>query len=117
MILHSPEREGLMPEEKTSYVQAREALLKRITETLKHDRRFVAAWLAGSYGRGEQKWSSDLDVHVVVANDYSELLCSQPWSSGSKTTPERLALFKQFGEPAIVYDAHANNMLGGTFDS
>jgi hypothetical protein len=104
-----------MSEARTRYVQARSALLTHITETLKHDDRFVAAWLAGSYGRGEPKWSSDLDLHVVVANDYSELLCAQPWLSGAKTTAERLALFKHFGEPAFVYDAHANNMMGGTF--
>ncbi len=104
-----------MSEARTRYVQAREALLAHITETLERDERFVAAWLAGSYGRGEQTWSSDLDLHVVVANDYSELLCAQPWLVGAKTTQERLALFKQFGEPVIVYDAHANNTMGGTF--
>lgn len=104
-----------MSEARTRYVQAREALLAYITETLKRDKRFVAAWLAGSYGRGEQQWSSDLDLHVVVAEDFSERLCAQPWSGGAKTTEERLALFKQFGEPAIVYDAHVNNTVGGTF--
>ncbi len=104
-----------MLEARNRYVQAREALLLHITETLKHDKRFVAAWLAGSYGRGKQKWSSDLDLHVVVADDYSEILCAQPWSSGAKTTPDRLTLFQLFGEPAIVYDAHANNLMGGTF--
>jgi hypothetical protein len=104
-----------MSETRTKYVQAREALLIHITETLKRDERFVAAWLAGSYGRGEQKWSSDLDLHVVVANDYSERLCAQPWSVGAKTTQERFVFFKQFGEPAIIYDAHANNTIGGTF--
>ncbi len=104
-----------MSEARMRYAQAREALLARITDTLKRDQRFVAAWLAGSYGRGEQQWSSDLDLHVVVANDYSEHLCAQPWSGGAKTTEERLALFKQFGEPAVIYDAHANNMVGGTF--
>lgn len=108
-------REGFMTEARTRYVQAREALLLHITETLKRDERFVAAWLAGSYGRGEQKWSSDLDLHVVVANEYSELLFAQPWSGGAKTTKERLVLFKQFGKPAIIYDAHANNTIGGSF--
>lgn len=115
MMTPFPRREGLMSEARTRYVQAREVLLTYITETLKRDERFVAAWLAGSFCRGEQKWSSDLDLHVVVANEHSELLCAQPWSGGAKTTLERLALFKQFGEPAIVFDAHANNTIGGTF--
>ncbi len=51
-------------------MQAREALLLHVTETLKRDDRFVAAWLAGSYGRGELKWSSDLDLHVVKLGGY-----------------------------------------------
>ena len=52
---------------------------------------------------------------MVVANAYSEILCAQPWTVGAKTTPERLALFTQFGEPAVIYEAHANNLIGGTF--
>ena len=104
-----------MSEKKTSYLQAREALLEHISTTLKQDRRFLAAWLAGSHARGEQQWFSDLDLHVVVAEEYSEPLCAQPWAAGAKTTPERLALFTQFGEPAVIYEVHANNLLGGTF--
>jgi len=104
-----------MSEKQTSYLQAREALLAHITITLKQDQRFIAAWLAGSYARGEQQWFSDLDLHVVVAEEYSATLCAQPWSAGAKTTPERLALFTQFGEPAVIYEIHANNLLGGTF--
>ena len=42
-----------MSEKKTSYLQAREALLEHISTTLKQDRRFLAAWLAGSHARGE----------------------------------------------------------------
>jgi predicted nucleotidyltransferase len=104
-----------MSEKQTSYLQAREALLEHIATTLKQDQRFIAAWLAGSHARGEQQWFSDLDLHVVVAEAYSEILCAQPWSVGAKTTPERLALFSQFGEPAVIYEVHANNLVGGTF--
>jgi UTP:GlnB (protein PII) uridylyltransferase len=97
-VLLRPGREGFMSEARTRYVQAREALLAHITETLKRDKRFVAAWLAGagSYGRSEQTWSSDLELHIVVANDYSERLCAQPWSGDAKTTEERLVLFKVY---------------------
>jgi len=104
-----------MTEKQTRFLQAREALLAHITITLKQDPRFIAAWLAGSYARGEQQWFSDLDLHVVVAEEYSETLCAQPWAAGAKTIPERLALFTQFGEPAVIYEVHANNQLGGTF--
>lgn len=100
---------------RTAFMEARAAILERITTTLKSDERFVAAWLAGSFGRGEQQWFSDLDLHVIVADEYSETLCAQPWASGARTTEERLALFQQFGEPAVVFDAHANNLIGGTF--
>lgn len=104
-----------MSEKQTSYVQAREALLAHISTTLKQDQRFLAAWLAGSHARGEQQWFSDLDLHVVVADAYSAVLCAQPWPVGAKTTQERLTLFRQFGEPAVIYEVHANNQVGGTF--
>src|SRR5713226_859934 len=99
----------------SAYVEARTKLLEQITTTLQNDERFVAAWLAGSFGRGEQRWFSDIDLHVVVAVENSDILCATPWSGGARTTEERLALFKQFGEPAIIYDAHGNNQIGGTF--
>ena len=98
-----------------SYVAARTELLARITATLQNDERFVAAWLTGSFGRGELDDYSDLDIRVVVADDYNETLCSQPWPHGSRTTSERLALFSLFGNPSVVYDAHGNAPEGGTF--
>lgn len=100
---------------RTTFVQSRERLLAEITESLRNDERCVAAWLAGSIGRGEGSWQSDLDLHVVVADEYSEAFCATPWPAGARTTPERLQLFQQFGTPAIIYDAHGNNQLGGTF--
>jgi hypothetical protein len=104
-----------MPEKRATFVQAREHLLAAIAEYLLNDERFGAAWLAGSFGRGEQTWSSDLDLHVVVADAYSESLCATPWQSGARTTPERLTLFSLFGTPTIIYDSHRNNLVGGTF--
>lgn len=104
-----------MSSKRNAFVQARERMLAAIAESLHNDERFVAAWLAGSYGRGEQTWQSDLDIHVVVTDEYSESLCAKPWPSGAETTPERLALFSQFGTPAIIFDAHGNNFMGGTF--
>ena len=44
----------------TAYKAAREELLTQLVTTLQADERFVAAWLAGSFGRGEQSWHSDL---------------------------------------------------------
>jgi hypothetical protein len=104
-----------MSRKRTAFVETRESLLAEITESLCNDERFVAAWLAGSYGRGEQTWQSELDLHVGVAEAYSESLCATPWLFGARTTPERLALFNRFGTPAIIFDAHGNNFMGGTF--
>lgn len=104
-----------MINDRAAYMETRTALLARITTVLQDDPRFIAAWLAGSFGRGEQQWYSDLDIHVVVADQYSEQLCIRQWVGGAKTTDERLALFQQFGEPVVIYDSHNNNTMGGTF--
>jgi predicted nucleotidyltransferase len=98
-----------------TFVSARHQLLHQIVTFLKQDERFVAAWLTGSFGRGEQDEFSDLDIRVVVADAYSEDLCSRPWPHGARTSPERLALFQQFGAPSVIYDAHDNAPEGGTF--
>lgn len=104
-----------MSNNREQYIAARDALLADITAFLKNDPRFLAAWLAGSFGRGEQTWLSDLDLHVVIAEEYCEQLCRTSGSGAGRTIPERLALFQQFGTPAIIFEAHSNNMIGGTF--
>ncbi|GHO83887.1 nucleotidyltransferase domain-containing protein [Dictyobacter formicarum] len=103
-----------MSGQKMAYVQARTDLLEQITYTLQKDERFVAAWLAGSFGRGEQTWLSDLDLYVVVSEPFSASLCATPWQTGAKTTAERLALFQQFGAPGLIFErkSHANQMDG-----
>lgn len=49
--------------------QRRDVLLTRIREDLEADERVLAAWLAGSYGRGTADEWSDIDLHVVVRDD------------------------------------------------
>lgn len=98
-----------------TFVENRAAMLAHIVDVLQNDERFVAAWLAGSFGRGEQDDLSDLDIHVVVAEAYNESLCARPWMHGARTTGERLALFRQFGEPSVIYEAHENAPEDGTF--
>ncbi|GHO79318.1 hypothetical protein KSD_70890 [Ktedonobacter sp. SOSP1-85] len=97
------------------YTAARDALLDQVTRALQEDERFLAAWLAGSFGRGTQNQFSDLDLHVVVADAYSEALCASSWRESGRTTDKRLALFKQFGTPSVIYDAHQNAPAGGAF--
>ncbi|GLV55246.1 hypothetical protein KDH_20930 [Dictyobacter sp. S3.2.2.5] len=103
-----------MSVQREAYAQARSALLGQITRVLQNDERFVAAWLGGSFGRGEQTWLSDLDLYVVVADAFSASLCATPWQTGAKTTAERLALFQQFGTPGLIFErnTHANQMGG-----
>ncbi len=98
-----------------TYQAEREMLLARITATLSSDERFAAAWLTGSYARNEADAFSDLDLTVVVTEPHTETLCARPWQKAAQTTPERLALFRQFGEPAVIHENNNNAPEGGTF--
>ena len=92
----------------------RDAWLQQTVDTLQADDRFVAAWLAGSFGRGEHDEVSDLDFHVVLANDTDPLL-HKPASIWANTTPERRAVFEQFGALVITHENHWNAICDGTF--
>ena len=98
-----------------AYGQSREALLTRIAAELSSDERIVAAWLTGSYARGNADDVSDLDIKVVVAGPYSELLCARHAQVSHDTTPERLQLFSRFGRPALIHENNHNAPEGGTF--
>src|SRR5258708_20798251 len=103
-----------MSKEKMEYIQARTVLLEQITSTLQKDERFVAAWLAGSFGRGEETWLSDLYLHVGVSNAYAPSLCATPWLEGPKTTEDPIALFPLFGPTGFVFERnnHPNHIRG-----
>ena len=107
--------ESKKPKTLTDYVAAREKLLAEILTYLTNDGRFVAAWLTGSFGRGEEDAVSDLDLNVVVADSHAEKLCARPWQVGAGTTEERLALVSRFGRPAIIHENHHNAPEGGSF--
>jgi hypothetical protein len=97
-----------------THAALRAELLDRIVTTLQADERFVAAWLIGSFGRGEEDAYSDLDLVAVVDTPFADILCARPWRSAGRTTPERLMLIRQFGAPIIVHEAHVNAPEGGT---
>jgi hypothetical protein len=103
------------PRTLTDYAAARESLLAEILTFLTNDGRFVAAWLTGSLGRGEEDAVSDLDLNVVVADSYAEKLCARPWQVGTGTTDERLALVSRFGRPTVIHENHHNAPEGGSF--
>jgi len=98
-----------------SYRQNRDALLATIITELSNDEHFVAAWLAGSYARNEEDEVSDLDLRVVIAEPYSELLCRRQEQVSHRTTQERFELFSRFGTPALIHENNNNAPEGGTF--
>jgi hypothetical protein len=100
-----------------SYGRRRDALLARIAANLAMDERFIAGWLTGSYARGEADALSDLDITIAVADPYSEVLCQRREQVSSQTSPERYALFSQFGLPALIHENNNNAPQGGTFTS
>ena len=97
------------------YRQNRDALLEKIVTELSNDERFVAAWLAGSYGRNDSDEVSDLDLRLVVAEPYNEVLCQRHEQVSHRTTRERFELFSRFGNPALIHENNNNGPEGGTF--
>jgi predicted nucleotidyltransferase len=97
-----------------AYLADRETLLAEIIKTLSADERFVAAWLAGSFGRDDADAVSDLDLTVVVSDPYSERLCAHPRQVSAQTTKERFDLINKFGQPAVLYENNHNAPEGGT---
>jgi predicted nucleotidyltransferase len=97
------------------YRQGRDTLLARIVAELSNDERFAAAWLTGSYSRNESDEVSDLDLTLVVAESYTESLCTRAEQVSQQTTPERLALISQFGTPALIHENNNNAPESGTF--
>src|SRR4030095_2747786 len=98
-----------------SYRVHRESLLTKITESLSKDERFVAGWLTGSYSRNDADSLSDIDLSLVVSDKYSASLCTWLEQVSARTSPERYALFSQFGSPALIHENNNNAPEGGTF--
>ena len=98
-----------------SYREQRDSFLTNLAETLSNDERFVAAWLTGSFGRKEEDTVSDLDLRLVVSDEHSPSLCARLEQVSAQTSPERYALFSQFGSPALIHENNNNAPEGGTF--
>jgi len=98
-----------------TYSKNREAFLHILTERLSSDERFVAAWLTGSFGRGEQDTLSDIDITLVVSDEHCRTLCARPKMVSAQTTKERYDLFCLFGQPALIHENNNHAPEGGTF--
>jgi Nucleotidyltransferase domain len=98
-----------------TYAKQRESFLQAMVEKLSMDERFVAAWLTGSFARGEQDPLSDIDITLVVADKYCPALCARPRMVSAQTTNERYDLFRSFGQPTLLHENNHNAPAGGTF--
>ena len=86
------------------YQHEREILLDKITALLQHDQRIAASWLEGSLGRREEDELSDLDLWVVVKNEFISQLVN-----------ERRNYAAQIGDPILFVEAPQNAPLGGGY--
>lgn len=100
-----------------AYRQSREALLATIVETLTGDERVVAAWLTGSYARGDADAVSDIDLTTVIADEHAATLCRRAEMVTAWPPAERMQLLTQFGQPANVHENNHNAPEGGAFTS
>nr|MBA2285799.1 nucleotidyltransferase domain-containing protein [Ktedonobacteraceae bacterium] len=81
-----------------------EALLQQALVVLQADQRVVAAWLFGSRGRGTSDALSDLDVWVIVRDEFIEV-----------ASAERESFVAQCGSPVLVLEAPQNAPAGGAY--
>jgi predicted nucleotidyltransferase len=82
----------------------REQLLERIAVMLKSDPRIVAAWLFGSLGDGSADSLSDIDLWIVVADEYVE-----------EMSAARSEYVARIGHPLLIQEAPQNAPAGGAY--
>jgi hypothetical protein len=99
------------------YAAARDDLLRRAARVLEADPRFAAAWLYGSFGRGEQDTFSDIDLVIAVYDQNSAELCERDPLVSAGSNPARLALFRKIGDPVNIHENHHNAPQGGSFSA
>ncbi len=86
------------------YSHEREILLSQIDMHLQNDPAVLAAWLAGSLGRGEGDELSDIDVWVVVKQEHTLQLVEERRDSASK-----------IADPILFVEAPQNAPAGGGY--
>ena len=91
-----------------SYQELRGRLLIQIIEKISKDERFTAAWLTGSLSRNDEDPFSDIDISLVIADEYSEQICQKFEQVSAQTSLERYSLFSQFGKPALIRNYTVN---------
>ena len=96
------------------YRARRDDCLSELVVVLSKDETFVTGWLTGSLSRNEADSVSDIDLSLVVSDMYSASLCARHAQVSAETSPERYALFNQFGKPALIHENNNNAPEGGT---
>ena len=81
-----------------------ETLFQRIQTMLQADQRVVAAWLFGSEGRRTSDVFSDLDLWVIVADDFIEAICA-----------DRQIYAAQVSQPVLLLESPGNAPEGGAY--
>lgn len=81
-----------------------EALLQRTQTVLQADQRVVAAWLFGSVGRRTADVFSDLDVWVIIKDEYIETMSA-----------ERQSYAAQLDRPVLLLESPGNAPAGGAY--
>lgn len=94
----------MSPKSYDAYRGGRDALLRVIQSALDGDRQVAAAWLFGSFGRGEQDDLSDLDVWLVIPDGDIEGRVAQ-----------RRAEAARYGTPLLLLEAPQNAPEGGGY--
>jgi predicted nucleotidyltransferase len=84
--------------------EERDALLARAVELLQADDRIVAAWLFGSIGRGDADNWSDIDLWIVVSDEYI-----------ADVSDERLTFLSRLGTLLLTSEAPQNAPPGGAY--
>jgi predicted nucleotidyltransferase len=85
-------------------VAERADLLTRLVALLERDEHVAAAWLAGSFGRGDADALSDLDVWVVVADEHVPSTAAARGDYAARLAP-----------PVLLLEAPANAPPGGAY--
>ncbi len=87
-----------------AYLEERSRLLRTVQSLLENDPGVKAAWLAGSFGRGEEDALSDLDLWVVVDDSLIGKVIAQPRPYAA-----------QVEAPILVVEAPQNAPVGGAY--
>ena len=85
-------------------VVERDELLKRALKMLESDSRVATAWLFGSLGRGNGDDLSDIDLFVVVKDEFCKEIIA-----------DRQDIVAQIGEPVLLLEAPQNAPPSGSY--